>query len=311
MTRLLLLLGCLLPFLGHAASIPFTGARGGGAAIVTTNPSAGTFTVTVDGYAPITSSTTNVVVGNATNQSITMLTSSNQFLNFQGSGNIGEVIEAGISNAATTNIYISFNANGSASSFYDNTAGSNVVRFAVAAGTIRIVTFKWSTAFGAIWRMYGDNGFIPDFKVAGPYMVLLTNTSPPYTIFASNSWNPASAVVTGYGTGNTNYLCVLSSNSANIFFCGSNAVNIIISNPVANGPGFPIPWTVIVTNRTATPYTVSFVEAGAVTNNFLFMGTYGQTRPTVATNGTKWLFAGIANGTNHDVGYASGGIFPP
>jgi hypothetical protein len=119
--------------------------------------------------------------------------------------------------------------------------------------------------------------------------------------------------VLGTLTGPTNYVFVLSTNSsavnANVFYCGSNTVNIVVSNTAPST--IPIPFTIIVTNRTATPYALGFVEAGTVTNNHLFMGVYGQARPTTSTNATTTLFAGLADGTNITWGYSTTGIFPP
>lgn len=101
---------------------------------------------------PVVTITTNVNIGFGTMQSLAMTTPSNQFVNFQGTETNGDTVELAVTNSAATNITITFNLDGTTSSYYDPTAGTNRSSFVVSPGG-KILTFVYSTNWGAIWRL--------------------------------------------------------------------------------------------------------------------------------------------------------------
>lgn len=131
-------------------------------------------------FPPVISITTNVTVGSGVRQSVTMLTASNQFLNFQGTALNGETVEVAVTNSASTNIQIALNAGGSATTFWNPLVASNDTRFAVPAGTMRIVEFKYSTNNGARWRLNDDIGFT--YEIAPGSNITLTTNAGTITI---------------------------------------------------------------------------------------------------------------------------------
>ena len=118
-----------------------------------------TFTVTATGRSggtsnsiPVVTMITNVNIGFGSMQSLAMTTPSNQFVNFQGTETNGDTVELAVTNSAATNITITFNLDGTTSSYYDPTAGTNRSSFVVSPGG-KILTFVYSTNWGAIWRL--------------------------------------------------------------------------------------------------------------------------------------------------------------
>ncbi len=110
--------------------------------------------------------------------------------------------------------------------------------------------------------------------------------------------NRSAGVVSGAGSGSTNYLLTISTNSVNDFYMGSSNVNLYA---ISGGTlGQPVYWNAIITNLSANTWGISFHSG---TNRWRFSGTYGTNAPTVLTNNTALLLSGRSDGTNTLVGY--------
>jgi hypothetical protein len=109
-------------------------------------------------------------------QSITLLTSSNQFLNFQNTALNGEQVTVAVTNTSSTNVQIVLQTNQVTTVFYDPTVASNRNSFTVAANAIAVNTFVHSTNFGNNWILYGTIGKELELS-AGPGISLSTNST--------------------------------------------------------------------------------------------------------------------------------------
>lgn len=128
---------------------------------------------------------------------------------------------------------------------------------------------------------------------------LLTNLSGnPYVAY-TNALTKTSQTVTGAGSGSTNYLITLSTNSVNYFYMGSSNVNIYT---VAGSTfGSPIAWRAVVTNLSADTW--GFIIASGTNRWRWFSPMYGTNRPTVLTNNTALVLNGLTDGTNNIVDF--------
>jgi hypothetical protein len=120
---------------------------------------------------------TNVTTGVGVRQSITLLTSSNQYLNFQTDALNGETVTVAVTNMGATNVQIILQTNQVTSVFYDPTVASNRNSFTVAANAVAVNTFVHSTNFGNNWILYNTLGKEMELQVAGLGLSLLTNSS--------------------------------------------------------------------------------------------------------------------------------------
>lgn len=148
-------------------------------------------------FPPVISVITNITVGSGVRQSVTLTTSSNQYFVFTNSPLNGETIEMAVTNSASTNIAMTMVLNTAGTpavaNFYDPTVASNTTSFAVAAGSMRIVEFKYSTNNGAIWRLNDTLGKQMELAVASAgangFLTILTNAAGSIGT-VSNSYIP-------------------------------------------------------------------------------------------------------------------------
>lgn len=106
--------------------------------------------------------------------------------------------------------------------------------------------------------------------------------------------------VLGAGSGSTNYVLEVFTNSANEFVLGSS--NVLISAVRGTVAGAVIRWSAYITNLSAINWGISF---SSVTNRWLFLSPAGGTNsPAVFTNNTRLELLGRSDGTNTMVRWA-------
>ncbi len=237
---------------------------------------------------------TNTVVGQGFNQVVTIITNASFKHVLSGTAGNGEWLRAGYSNSAATPINVT-------NTIYDSTVGSNVTTISIPALSVRWVTLMSLTNLNngtPRWEMVQDTGKLPEFRVAGPGLTMVTNAEGTI-IWASNSWNGASQVVSGAGSGSTNFGITLSSNSANYFYLGGS--NVHIPWIVGGSPGWPQFFTLSVSNDSPNAWGFSVSQG---TNRVHYLGgPSGTNAPGSFTNETLFI-SGVSDGVNVTLGWA-------
>jgi len=129
-------------------------------------------------------------------------------------------------------------------------------------------------------------------------MLLSNLVNNPYVDY-TNILTKTSTTVIGTGSGNTNYLITLSTNSINYFYLGSG--NVHIYTVAGSTRGSPILWTAVITNLSALSWGFN-VSSG--TNRWRWWNSdYKTNRPITLTNNTALRLNGQSDGTNILVDY--------
>lgn len=242
-------------------------------------------------FPPVISATTNVTVGTGVRQHLMFASPSNQFVNFQGAAINGETITGSFTNSGSTNVSWSFNAGGSASSYWDYRVASNVTRFTVPAGSMVKQTWFYSTNNGARWSV-GEVNQVEYEVVAGYKSEIITNgatatiqTTQRYTNYATGAFtincatdvhaNITNAVASNYAI--TLATPVIGTSGSLGLVSDGSARTLAILSPVA------ITW--LSTNDTATATNILTTAS----KRSLFAWRVGTGTDGVSTNIHCWV----------------------
>lgn len=273
---------------------------------------------------------TNIALGNGIFQAWTLTTNASFALNFSGTPRNGERVWVGVSNNASSTIFLT-NFNGSAlANCFDPTVASNVTVFPIAATSARFFTFAWTTNFnlGTVRQQLdhsiekrlelavasaGANGFLTILTNAENSIATISNAYMPQaaSMVLSNLVNNTSIdfqpgnVITNVGNilsfihipaiTVSNILMNWQTNNHEMVGC----TNALLTNIVELPTGVNHKFKVVIRNTLAVSVPVLLPAFGAQHGYYFHTNGFNDIlQATVAPPGTNTVYSFEVDGTN-------------